>query len=133
VEDTGVVALRWRNGALGTMNVTMLTYPANFESSITVIGEKGTVRLGGKSANQVQHWQFADGEGETPAGQDDGAASSEPLPSGHALYYQNVIRVLRGQSDPETDGREGLKSLELLVAIYKSARDGNRVALPLDY
>jgi UDP-N-acetyl-2-amino-2-deoxyglucuronate dehydrogenase len=52
---------------------------------------------------------------------------------GHAQYYDNVIRVLRGEAEPETDGREGLKSLEVLVAAYMSARDGRRVALPLEY
>jgi UDP-N-acetyl-2-amino-2-deoxyglucuronate dehydrogenase len=52
---------------------------------------------------------------------------------GHTLYYDNVIKVLRGEAEPETDGREGLKSLEILVAIYLSARDGRRVPLPLDY
>jgi UDP-N-acetyl-2-amino-2-deoxyglucuronate dehydrogenase len=49
------------------------------------------------------------------------------------MYYDNVIKVLRGEADPETDGREGLKSLELLIATYLSARDGRRVSLPLDY
>ena len=52
---------------------------------------------------------------------------------GHPLYYDNVIQVLRGEAQPETDGREGLKSLEVLIAMYLSARDGKRVALPLDY
>jgi len=52
---------------------------------------------------------------------------------GHPLYYDNVINVLQGSAEPETDGREGLKSLELLIAMYLSARDGRRVSLPLDY
>ena len=52
---------------------------------------------------------------------------------GHPLYYDNVINVMRGKAQPETDGREGLKSLELLIATYISARDGRRVSLPLDY
>jgi UDP-N-acetyl-2-amino-2-deoxyglucuronate dehydrogenase len=52
---------------------------------------------------------------------------------GHPLYYDNVINVLRGEAEPETDGREGLKSLEVLIAAYMSARDGKRVALPLEY
>ena len=51
----------------------------------------------------------------------------------HPLYYGNVIETLRGQAEPETDGREGLKTLELLIAMYLSSRDGKRVALPLDY
>jgi UDP-N-acetyl-2-amino-2-deoxyglucuronate dehydrogenase len=52
---------------------------------------------------------------------------------GHPLYYDNVIRTLRGEAQPETDGRERLKSLELLIALYRSARDGQRVNLPLEY
>ena len=52
---------------------------------------------------------------------------------GHPLYYENVLQVLRGRAEPETDGREGLRSLEILIAIYLSARDGQRVSLPLDY
>ena len=60
VEDTGVAAIQWRSGALGSINVTMLTYPKNLEGSITVIGEKGTVRIGGVAVNQIEHWSFAE-------------------------------------------------------------------------
>jgi UDP-N-acetyl-2-amino-2-deoxyglucuronate dehydrogenase len=52
---------------------------------------------------------------------------------GHPLYYEGVIKALRGEAPPETDGREGLKSLELLIAMYLSARDGKRINLPLAY
>jgi UDP-N-acetyl-2-amino-2-deoxyglucuronate dehydrogenase len=52
---------------------------------------------------------------------------------GHPLYYDNVIRTLRAEAEAETDGREGLRSLEVLIATYLSARDGRRVALPLEY
>ncbi|MGZ8356843.1 MAG: Gfo/Idh/MocA family protein [Telluria sp.] len=133
VEDTGVISLRWRNGALGSMNVTMLTYPRNLEGSITILGERGTVRIGGVAVNEVQQWDFA-----TPDADDDkvNGASYETTSVygfGHPLYYDNVIKVLRGEAEPETDGREGLKSLEVLIAAYKSARDGKRVALPLEY
>ena len=133
VEDTGVAALKWRNGAMGTINVTMLTYPKNMEGSITILGEKGSVRIGGMAVNEIQHWQFAD-----PHAMDDElqAASYETTSVygfGHPLYYDNVIKTLRGEAVPETDGREGLKSLELLIAMYLSARDGKRVNLPLEY
>jgi UDP-N-acetyl-2-amino-2-deoxyglucuronate dehydrogenase len=133
VEDTGDISLRWRNGALGSMNVTMLTYPRNMEGSITVLGEHGTVRIGGVAVNEIQQWQFA-----TPDPDDDkvGDASYQTTSVygfGHPLYYDNVIKVLRGEAEPETDGREGLKSLEVLIAAYKSARDGKRIALPLEY
>ena len=59
VEDTGVAALKWRNGAMGSINVTMLTHPKNLEGSITVLGEKGTVRIGGVAVNKIEHWEFA--------------------------------------------------------------------------
>ena len=57
-EDTGVLNLRWRNGALGSMAVTMLTYPQNLEGSITILGETGTVRVGGVAVNEIQTWNF---------------------------------------------------------------------------
>lgn len=128
-EDTGVMALRLRNGGLGTMNVTMLTWPQNFEASITILGERGTVRLGGTSANLIQHWQFADEDDDDRMVVD---ASRQDGRTGHAQYYENVVNVLRGEAEPDTDGREGLKSLELLAAIYRSAHEGRRVTLPLE-
>jgi UDP-N-acetyl-2-amino-2-deoxyglucuronate dehydrogenase len=133
VEDTGVISLRWRNGALGSMNVTMLTYPRNLEGSITVLGEHGTVRIGGVAVNEIQQWEFATPDPDDTLVADASYQTTSVYGFGHPLYYDNVIRVLRGEAEPETDGREGLKSLEVLVAAYMSARDGRRVALPLEY
>jgi len=133
VEDTGVAVIKWRSGTLGSINVTMLSYPKNLEASITVLGEKGTVRIGGVVVNEIQHWEF-----DTPDDDDELARNtSYAVPSvygfGHPLYYENVIEVLRGKCEPDTDGREGLRSLELLTAMYISARDGRRVSLPLEH
>ncbi len=133
VEDTGVAALRWRSGALGTLNVTMLTYPKNLEGSITILGEKGSVRVGGLAVNEIQHWEFADKRPEDDAVKSASYETTSVYGFGHPLYYDNAIKALRGDAAPETDGREGLKSLELLIALYQSARDGRRVALPLQY
>ncbi len=133
VEDTGVLAIRWRSGALGTMAVTMLTHPRNFEGSITVLGERGTVRLGGVAVNQIEHWEFADSHPDDARVADASYATTSVYGHGHRGYYQNVIGTLRGTELPETDGREGLHSLELLIATYLAARDGRRVALPLEY
>ena len=133
VEDTGVLNVRWRNGALGSMSVTMLTYPKNLEGSITILGEQGTARIGGVAVNDIQIWDFAE-----PRDYDaDIKAANYETTSvygfGHPLYYKNVVDVLRGEAEPETDGREGLKSLEVLIAAYLSARDGRTVSLPLEY
>lgn len=130
-EDTGVMSLRLRSGALASINVTMLTHGRNFEGSITILGERGTVRIGGVAVNRIEHWEF-----DTPH-EDDAKVSqaSYGIESvygpGHPLYYDNVIRTLRGEAHAEVDGYEGLRSLEVLIAAYRSARDGVRVGLPL--
>jgi UDP-N-acetyl-2-amino-2-deoxyglucuronate dehydrogenase len=133
VEDTGVMSVRWRSGALGSVNVTMLTYPKNLEGSITVLGERGTVRIGGVAVNEVTHWTFSDSDEDDQQVQNASYETTSVYGFGHPLYYDNVIEVLRGEAEPETDGREGLRSLEVLVACYLSARDGRRVPLPLEY
>jgi UDP-N-acetyl-2-amino-2-deoxyglucuronate dehydrogenase len=133
VEDTGVVSIRWRTGALGSMNVTMLTYPKNLEGSITIIGEKGTVRVGGVAVNRIDHWEFADSDPDDSRVEQASYETTSVYGFGHPLYYDNVIKSLRGEAKPDTDGREGLHSLEILIATYLSARDGRRVALPLEY
>lgn len=133
VEDTGVVSIKWRSGALGSMNVTMLTYPKNLEGSITIIGEKGTVRVGGLAVNEIQHWDFAEADPDDELVKTASYQTTSVYGFGHPLYYKNVVDVLRGNAEPETDGREGLRSLETLIATYISARDGKRISLPLDY
>jgi UDP-N-acetyl-2-amino-2-deoxyglucuronate dehydrogenase len=133
VEDTGVAALKWRNGAMGTINVTMLTYPKNLEGSITILGETGSVRIGGVAVNEIQNWDFADNDPMDTQLSDANYQTSSVYGYGHPLYYDNAISALRGEAEPETDGREGLTSLELLIAMYLSARDGRRINLPLTY
>lgn len=133
VEDTGVLNVRWRNGALGSMSVTMLTYPKNYEGSITILGDKGTVKVGGVAVNDIQTWQFADERDYDKNIIEANYQTTSVYGFGHPLYYKNVIDVLRGETEPETDGREGLKSLEVLIAAYLSARDGKTVNLPLEY
>ena len=132
VEDTGVVNIKWRSGAMGSINVTMLSYPKNFEGSITIMGEKGTVRVGGLAVNEIQHWEFEDERDYDTTIKDANYETTSVYGFGHPLYYKNVIDVLRGQAEPETDGREGLKSLEVLIATYLSAKDGTTVSLPLE-
>jgi len=132
-EDTGVAILHFRNGALGTIEVTMLTYPRNLEGSISVVGELGTVKVGGTALNRIEHWEFAtyddiDRQAELLR------EASNPLSvygSGHRPYYENVVKVLLGEAAPGTDGREGRKSLELILGIYESARTQREIALPL--
>lgn len=131
-EDTGVISVKWRSGAMGSINVTMLTYPKNLEGSITLLGEKGSVRVGGVAVNEIQHWEFADKRPEDEGVKTANYQTTSVYGLGHPLYYDNVIQVMRGLAEPEVDGREGLKSLEVLIGAYRSARDGTRVNLPLE-
>jgi UDP-N-acetyl-2-amino-2-deoxyglucuronate dehydrogenase len=130
-EDTGIAVLRFTSGALGCIQVTMLTYPKNLEGSLTILGEKGAAKIGGTAVNKVEHWAFAD------ADDDDkllDAANTNPptvYGFGHRGYYGNVLAVLRGEAKPDTDGRGGRRSLELILGIYESARTGREVTLPL--
>ncbi|MEO5903968.1 MAG: Gfo/Idh/MocA family oxidoreductase [Gemmatimonadaceae bacterium] len=130
-EDTGVAILRFRSGALGVIEVTMLTYPSNMEGSITLLGEKGSVKIGGTAVNKVERWEFADSQ---PDDESTRALESNPpniYGYGHEGYYRNVLAVLRGEAKPDTDGRAGRKSLELILGIYESAKTGCEVPLPL--
>ena len=133
VEDTAVANVKWRSGALGSINVTMLTYPKNYEGSVTILGEKGTVEIGGLALNEVKHWEFETSLDIDNTVWDASYKTDSVYGIGHPLYYKNVIDVLRGADLPTTDGREGLRSLETLIAIYSSAKNGRRVSLPLDY
>lgn len=133
VEDTGILNVHWRSGTLGSMNVTMLAYPKNLEGSITILGEKGTVRIGGVAVNDIQLWKFSDAQDYDEKVKDASYQTTSVYGFGHPAYYENVIATLRGKAEAETDGREGLKSLEILIAAYLSARDGKTISLPLEY
>lgn len=128
-EDSGAAVLQFRNGGIGVLDVTMLTYPKNLEGSLTILGDRGSVKIGGTAVNRVDTWLFEDYDDDDKLIE---AAATTP-PSvygfGHEGYYRNVVRVLRGDAVPDTDGAEGRKSLEIIVAIYESARTGRRISL----
>ena len=130
-EDTGIAILKFRSGALGAIEVTMLAYPRNLEGSLTILGEKGSAKIGGTAVNKIEHWEFAEPDEDDKLIE---AANTNPpnvYGLGHQGYYRNVLSVLRGEAKPDTDGRAGRKSLELILGIYESAKTGREVPLPL--
>ncbi len=128
-EDAGAAVLRFKSGAIATIAVSMLVYPKNFEGSITLMGLRGTARVGGIALNRVEQWDFDQYQDEDRGILESGYTPPTVYGHGHGGYYRNVIDVLRGRDQARTDGREGRKSLELILAIYQAAREGRRVTL----
>jgi UDP-N-acetyl-2-amino-2-deoxyglucuronate dehydrogenase len=126
-----VAVVKFRNGALGVLEVSVLTYPKNLEGSITLLGEKGSVKIGGTAVNKVEHWSFADYDDDDKLVDAANTAPPSVYGFGHQPYYQNVLEVLRGNAKPDTDGRAGRKSLELILGIYESAKTGREVPIPM--
>ena len=128
-EDTIVVNLKYRCGALGSINVTNLAYPKNLEGSLTILGERGTARIGGVALNRVEQWRF-----DVPDPMDDEVEDANSNPAsvygfGHLPYYRHVADVLDGRAEPLLTGREGRKSVEIIEAAYESVRTGRAVGV----
>ena len=130
-EDSGIGILKFRSGALGVIEVNVLTYPKNLEGSITILGETGSVKIGGTAVNRVEHWTFASYDDDDKLVESANTNPPNVYGFGHEGYYRNVLAVLRGQAKAETDGRAGRKSLELILGIYESAKIGREVPIPL--
>ncbi len=131
MEDSGSAIFKFKSGAIGSMNVSMLTYPKNLEGSVMIIGERGTVKVGGTSINHIEHWEFSDYDDDDKLVESSNYQPPNVYGYGHSPYYENVHAVLTGNGKPGTDGREGRKSLELILAIYQSAKEGRGIKLPL--
>lgn len=129
-EDTGVVILRFKNGALGVIEATTATRPKDLEGSISLLGEKGSVEIAGFAVNEMKTWNFT----ETQAGDDEVVAKYRNLPPnvygfGHTEYLNKVVESIREGRSALVDGLEGRKSLELISAIYESVETGKEVFL----
>lgn len=125
-EDQAVAVLRFQNGALGTMHFTVNSYKQNMEGSITIFGEKGTVKVGGQYLNELEYQMVEDTtiddlpEGNPPNLYEGYVGSM----SNHGQVYQNVVEVLQDGGSIMTVGIEGLKTVEIIEAIYKVAKSG---------
>lgn len=129
-EDTMVVVLKFRSGALGVIEATTATRPKDLEGSISILGEKGTVEIGGFAVNEMKTWMFADAE----PGDDEVMARYSVNPPnvygfGHKAYYDHVVKSVRTETAHLVDGIAGRRSLELITAIYESAETGQEVFL----
>lgn len=129
-EDTAVVALRFASGALGVVEATTATRPRDLEGSISILGEKGSVVVGGFAMNQMQSWDFEDRRTED----DEVLARFSVNPPdvygfGHKAFYAHVVECLREDKAQLVDGLVGRRSLELITAIYESIETQTEVRL----
>jgi UDP-N-acetyl-2-amino-2-deoxyglucuronate dehydrogenase len=129
-EDTAVVVLKFRNGALGIIEATTATRPKDLEGSISILGEKGSVEIAGFAVNQMKTWMF------TEPAEDDAEVMerySVNPPNvygfGHHAYYEHVVDCIKHDKQHLVDGLEGRRSIELINAIYESVETGKEVRM----
>jgi UDP-N-acetyl-2-amino-2-deoxyglucuronate dehydrogenase len=123
-EDTAVVVMKFTSGALGLVEATTATRPVDLEGSLSILGERGSVVVGGFSVNELVTWKFDDHHSD-----DDTPVERAEFGIGLHRYMADVIRSIRGQGAALVDGLEGRKSIEIINAIYESAQTGREVAL----
>jgi predicted dehydrogenase len=129
-EDTAIVTLKFKNGALGIIEATTATRPTNLEGSISILGENGTVVVGGVAVNEMQTWVFEDKQdGDSNVLEEFSVNPPNVYGFGHQAYYEHVIDCIENGSANLVDGLQGRKSIELISAIYESAETGKEIFL----
>ena len=130
-EDLGVAILKFKNGAIGTVEGTVNVYPKNLEETMYLFGETGTVKIGGTSTNNIDVWQFEEAEEADQDKQDLKEATSNVYGNGHTSLFADVIDAINNDREPSVDAVAGRNALEIVLAIYKSQKTGKPVQRPL--
>ncbi len=131
-EDVGMAVVKFRNGAIATIEGTTNVYPQNLEETLYVFGEKGTVKIGGTSTNNIDVWDFADETDVDQAKKGLQEATSNVYGNGHTSLFADVIGAIEQDRAPYIDAHAGRNALEMILAIYKSQKIGMPVKLPLE-
>ena len=132
-EDLGIAIVKFKNGSYGIIEGTTDIYPKNLEETLYLFGEKGTVKAGGKSVNIIEEWTFRD----LDESSDEVKEKYSEMPKniygfGHIPLYENVINAIKTNTKPLVDAEAGRRALELVLAIYKSAKESRPIKLPLE-
>lgn len=129
-EDTAVVTLRFKNGALGVIEATTAARPTDLEGSLSILGEGGTVEIGGFAVNKMKVWSFAEPRQEDQSVMENFSVNPPSVYGfGHQAYYEHVVDCIQNQKAHLVDGLVGRKSLELINAIYESIETGEEISL----
>lgn len=130
-EDVGMAVVKFKNGAIGTIEGTTNVYPKNLEETLYLFGETGTVKIGGTSTNNIDVWNFADEDEADAKNRGLQEATSNVYGNGHTSLYADMIDAIEHDRKPYVDAVAGRNALEMILAIYQSSATGKPVKLPL--
>ena len=130
-EDIGMAVVKFKNGAVATIEGTTNVYPQNLEETLYLFGENGTVKLGGKSTNNIDVWNFADETEVDEKNKGLEEATSNVYGNGHTSLFADVIDAIVKDRAPYVDAYAGRRAVEMILAIYKSQKTGEVVKFPL--
>lgn len=130
-EDVGMAVVKFKNGAVATIEGTTNVYPQNLEETLYLFGEKGTVKIGGTSTNNIDVWNFADESEKDDSSRHLREATSNVYGNGHTSLYADMVEAIREDRAPYVDAAAGRNALEMVLAVYKSQKEGRPVKLPL--
>jgi UDP-N-acetyl-2-amino-2-deoxyglucuronate dehydrogenase len=128
-EDTGVAVIRFNSGALGVLEATTAARPKDLEGSISILGEKGSVVIGGFFMNELVTWNFADKRPIDDEVFQQYGTNPSAAAYNHGEYLRDVVAALQTKKAALVDGLEGRKSLELITAFYESIETNMDVPL----
>ena len=131
-EDVGMAVVKFKNGAIATIEGTTNVYPKNLEETLYICGEKGTVKIGGTSTNNIDVWDFADESEADTKNKGLQEETSNVYGNGHTSLFADMIDAIQNDRKPYVDAYAGRDALELVLAIYKSQKEGHAVRLPLE-
>lgn len=132
-EDLGIALVRFKNGSYGIIEGTTNIYPQNLEETLYIFGERGTIKAGGKSVNIIEEWNFGDKLDDMKSIK---STFCENPPNvygfGHTPLYKDMMKAINDNRKPYVDAYAGRRALELVLAIYKSQKEGKSIKFPLD-
>jgi predicted dehydrogenase len=131
-EDLGVAIVKFKNGSMATIEGTVNVYPQNLEENLYLFGEKGTVKLGGKSCTNIEIWEFADITKLDDESKGFTEKTSNVYGNGHTRLYTDMIDAIKNDRQPYVDAYAGKRALELVLAIYKSQKEGKTIKFPVE-
>lgn len=131
-EDVGMAVLKFKNGAVATVEGTVNVYPQNLEETLYLFGEDGTVKIGGKSTNNIDVWNFKDEDADDQNNIGLKEETENVYGNGHTSLFKDMIEAIQEDRDPYITAVDGKNALEIVLAIYKSSFSGKSVKLPLE-